>query len=237
LRDYPVFLACRADFLELERPPVLDSKAKRIFERLRAAHGYPGGYTVVKDHVRLKRMRIKEAFVPLAYPPGHAQVDFGQCVGIIGGVRTVMRVFCFDLPHSDAPFVKAYPAETTEAFRTGCLGLRRFRRVPLSILYDTPGGRWRGSWAMAGVPAPAPSASRLATFCSGTASVGPGKGNDKGKVEGLVKYTQRTFITPLPHAVSFEAIWRHWAASPRACSSLAKRSRPRGRRPGWRPIG
>jgi len=48
LRDYPVFLACQADFLELERPQVLDSKAKRIFERLRAAHGYPGGYTVVK---------------------------------------------------------------------------------------------------------------------------------------------------------------------------------------------
>jgi hypothetical protein len=34
----------------------------------------------------------------------------------------------------------------------------------------------------------------------------PGKGNDKGKVEGLVKYTQRTFMTPLPHAASFEAL-------------------------------
>ena len=34
----------------------------------------------------------------------------------------------------------------------------------------------------------------------------PGKGNDKGKVEGLVKYTQRAFMTPLPHAPSFAAL-------------------------------
>ena len=27
--------------------------AKRIFERLRDEHGYGGGYTVVKDHVRI----------------------------------------------------------------------------------------------------------------------------------------------------------------------------------------
>jgi hypothetical protein len=46
----------------------------------------------VKDYVRLKRVRIKETFVPLAHPPGHAQVDFGQCLGIIGGVRTVLHV-------------------------------------------------------------------------------------------------------------------------------------------------
>jgi transposase len=80
---------------------------------------------------------MKEAFVPLAHRPGHAQVDFGQCIGIIGGVRTVMHVFCFDLPHSDAPFVKAYPAETTEAFLDGHVSaFAFFGGVPLSILYD-----------------------------------------------------------------------------------------------------
>src|SRR3954464_4065680 len=34
----------------------------------------------------------------------------------------------------------------------------------------------------------------------------PGKGNYKGNVEGPVKYTQRTFMTPLPHAASFAAL-------------------------------
>ena len=30
--------------------------AKRIFERLRDEHGFAGGYTVVKDHVRVSRV-------------------------------------------------------------------------------------------------------------------------------------------------------------------------------------
>ena len=77
---------------------------------------------------------MKEALVPLAHAPGHAQVDFGQCIGIIGGVRTVMHVFCSDLPHSDAPFVKAYPAETTEAFLDGHVSaFSFFGGVPVSI--------------------------------------------------------------------------------------------------------
>ena len=40
--------------------------------------------------------------MPLAHPPGHAQVDFGEAIGVIGGVRQKMHVFCMDLPHSDA---------------------------------------------------------------------------------------------------------------------------------------
>ena len=81
--------------------------AKRIFERLRDEHGFAGGYTVVKDHVRIERARGRETFVPLAHPPGHAQVDFGEAVGVIGGVRQKIHFFCMDLPQSDACFVKA----------------------------------------------------------------------------------------------------------------------------------
>jgi transposase len=49
--------------------------AKRIFERLRAEHGCAGGYTVVKDYVRLQRTRMKEVFVPLTHPPGHKWIS------------------------------------------------------------------------------------------------------------------------------------------------------------------
>jgi hypothetical protein len=34
----------------------------------------------------------------------------------------------------------------------------------------------------------------------------PGKGNDKGKVEGLVGYARRNFMVPVPHHESFEAL-------------------------------
>src|SRR3984893_90137 len=118
-------------------PPKQRHTAKRIFERLRIEHSFSGGYTVVKDYVRLARTRAREMFVPLAHPPGHAQVDFGECIGVIGGVRTKLHVFCFDLPQSDACFIKAYPAETTEAFLDGHVSaFAFFGGVPISILYD-----------------------------------------------------------------------------------------------------
>jgi len=52
--------------------------AKRIFERIRDEHDYPGGYTIVKDYVREKRLRSCEMFVPLNHAPGHGQADFGE---------------------------------------------------------------------------------------------------------------------------------------------------------------
>jgi hypothetical protein len=103
--------------------------AKRIFERLRDEHGYTGGYTVVKDHVRICRAQGRETFVPLAHPPGHAQVDFGEAVATIGGVRRKIHFLCMDLPHSDACFVKAYPRETTEAFLDGHVAAFGFEPV------------------------------------------------------------------------------------------------------------
>ena len=111
--------------------------AKRIHERLRAEHGFAGGYTIVKDYVRERRARVREVFVPLAHPPGHAQADFGEAVAVVGGVERKVHFFCLDLPHSDAGFVKAYPAERLEAFCDGHnAAFAFFGGVPRSILYD-----------------------------------------------------------------------------------------------------
>ncbi len=59
--------------LEADRDAPMKQRhtAKRIFERLRDEHGFAGGYTVVKDHVRVCRARGRETFVPLSHPPGH----------------------------------------------------------------------------------------------------------------------------------------------------------------------
>ncbi len=89
--------------------------AKRVFDRLRAEHGFTGGYTIVKDYVREREHRKREMFVPLAHPPGHAQADFGVAVTVIGGIEQKACFFVMDLPHRDACFVRAYPAATAEA--------------------------------------------------------------------------------------------------------------------------
>jgi len=58
--------------------------AKRLFERSHDEHGFGGGYTVVKDYVRICRSKGRETCVPLSHPPGHAQVGFGEAIAIIG---------------------------------------------------------------------------------------------------------------------------------------------------------
>ena len=56
---------------------------------------------------------------------------------VIGGVERKAHCFVIDLPHSDGCFVKAYPAETTEAFLDGHVSALSFLGgVPRSILYD-----------------------------------------------------------------------------------------------------
>ena len=112
--------------------------AKRIYERLRAEHGFGGKYTIVKDYVRERRRRTREMYVPLSHPPGDAQRDFGQAKAVIGGVEQTVHYFVLDLPHSDACVVKAYPAETTEAFCDGHVSAFSFLGgVSRSIVYNT----------------------------------------------------------------------------------------------------
>ena len=63
--------------------------------------------------------------------------DFGEALVVIGGVERKAHCFVIDLPHSDGCFVKAYPAETTEAFLDGHVSAFAFLGgVPRSILYD-----------------------------------------------------------------------------------------------------
>ena len=198
---------------DLTAPVKQRHSAKRIFERLRDEHGFAGGYTVVKDYVRLCRARGRETFVPLAHPPGHAQVDFGEAVAVIGGVRCKIHFFCMDLPQSDAPFVKAYPRETTEAFLDGHVSaFAFFGGVPCSILYENlkiavakicGDGKRERTRALTEL---------VSHYLFQDRFGRPGKGKDKGKVEGLVKHARANFMTPIPHAASFDELNARLAA-------------------------
>jgi transposase len=193
-----------------ERPKKQRHTAKRIFERLRDEHGFTGKVTIVKDYVSGCRQRSQEMFVPLLHPPGHAQVDFGEAIGVIGGVERKIHFLAMDLPHSDAIFVVGYPAETTEAFCDGHVrAFEFFDGVPLSILYDNTkiavarilgDGKRKRTRVF----------SELQSHYLFNDRFGrPGKGNDKGKVEGLVGYARRNFMVPIPVFPDFEALNTH----------------------------
>ena len=54
--------------------------AKRIHERLKAEHGFTGGYTIIKDYVRERERRTREMFVPLSHPRRHG--THGRATGL-----------------------------------------------------------------------------------------------------------------------------------------------------------
>ena len=154
---------------------------------------------IVKDYVRSRRQSTREAFVPLHHPPGHAQVDFGEAVVEVGGQREKIAFFCLILPHSDVWFVKAYPRETTEAFLDGHVSAFAFLGgVPRSILYDNTTlavARILGD----GTRRRAQAFTHLQSHYLFRDRFGrPGRGNDKGKVEALVKTARRNFLVPIP---------------------------------------
>ena len=177
--------------------------------RRRKPPGRPkiGPYTGVKNYVRERRRTTREMFVPLSHPAGHAQRDFGEAWAVIDGVKRKIHFFVLSLPHSDGIFVKAYPAETTEAFCDGHISaFRLLGGVPQSVLYDNTklavakilgDGRRTRTRVF----------TELQSHYLFTDRFGrPGRGNDKGNVEGMVGYSRRNFLVPIPSFDSFDAL-------------------------------
>ena len=206
-----------------ERPKKQRHTAKRIFDRLRDEYDFTGGYTIVKDYVRDKKLGGQEMFVPLVHPPGDAQADFGEALVVIDGVQRKAHYLVVDLPHSDDAFVKAFPAETTEAFCEGHnAAFRYFGGVPRSILYDNTtlavarilgDGRRKRTRVFSELQSHYLFSDRFGR---------PGKGNDKGKVEGLVGYARQwaSSGTSWCRRQGFQAGKRSTSSSKRSASTI-----------------
>ena len=215
------------------RPRKQRHTAKRIFDRLRAEYSFKGGYTIIKDYVREHERRGREMFVPLAHQPGHAQADFGEALVVIGGVEQKAHFFALDLPHSDACYIRAYPAATSEAWVDGHVhAFAFFGRVPQSILYDNdkclvtrilPDGTRKRARLFSGF---------LSHYLIRDRYGRPGKGNDKGGVEGLVGYARRNFMVPIPSFPTWEAfnLWLEEQCCKRQADSLRGHAETIGQR-------
>ena len=132
---------------------------------------------------------------------------------MIAGVEQKAHYLAMDLPHSDDCFVVAFPAETTEAFLEGHVrAFAYFGGVPTRILYDNTkiavakilGGEERQKTR---------AFSELQSHYLFAEKFGrPAKGNDKGKVEGLVGYARRNFMVPIPRVASWDELNAHLEA-------------------------
>lgn len=181
-----------------ELPKKQRHTAKRIFERI-AEEGYDGGYTVVKEAVRELKSVTREVFMPLVHRPGEAQVDFGYALARVAGVLRKVAFFVMALPHSDAFFVMALEKECTETYWEGHLrAFEFFGGVPTRISYDNA--------KVLVTKILGPHERKLTDgfqqllshylfdyrFCRVR------RPNEKGVVEGVVKYSRLNFFVPVP---------------------------------------
>lgn len=152
--------------------------------------------------VRLEqRDALKHAYLPLAYDPGQdAQVDFFE--GVVedskrGRVKVFMLLVraCF----SGRCFAYAAPNQTREALFEGLMqAFEFFGGVFPNVWFDnlTPAVRkvlkGRDRVRQKAFVAFQAHYGFEAQFCS------PGKGNEKGGVEGEVRYSRHEILTPIP---------------------------------------
>ena len=180
---------------------------QRMFDRLKAEHGFAGRIGIVGEAVRAWRERGREVFLPLVQPPGEAQADFGSAEVMVNGERTKAAYFVLALVHSDAAFVAIFPKECTETFQEGHRrAFEYFGGVPTRISYDNSKIAVRRIVRGRGVE-PTREFLRLQShylfdhrFCRVR------RPNEKGVVEGMVGFARRNFMVPVPSAASWEAL-------------------------------
>ena len=180
--------------------------AKTIWRELEK-EGFTGRYTIVKDAVRELKALGQEVFMPLTHRPGEAQVDFGYALVKMAGVLRKVAFFVMALPHSDAFFVMAFERECTETFWEGHVrAFEFFGGVPWRITYDNT------KVCLSKIVGP-----RARELTDGFQQLlshylfDPHfclvhRANEKGVVEGTVKFTRLNFFVPVPQVRDFDEL-------------------------------
>jgi len=174
--------------------------AKRIYDRLVEEHDFSGGESTIRAKVRELKDEIPQAFVPLQFDPGEAvQVDWGEATVYLDGARTTVNLFCVRLCYSCRPVVLAYHRQNEESFHDAFVHVFDiFSGVPGKVIFDNGKAAVKDGFGaharkQAGYTALAAHYGFDAVFCN------PAEGHEKGLVEGLVGWSRRNILVPVPH--------------------------------------
>jgi len=180
--------------------------AKKILEILQS-EGFTGGYTIVKDAIREIKKTSKEVFMPLSQPPGEAQVDFGQAVVKFNGTLKKVMFFVMSMVHSDAMFVIAFPRECTESFLEAHVrAFDFFGGVPKRISYDNTRIAVTKIFTNHKRKHTAEFKRIISHYLFEPHFCNVRRPNEKGIVEGSVKYARLNFMVPVPQVKDYDEL-------------------------------
>ena len=184
---------------ENEAVPKQRHTAKRIYDRLVDELHFTGGESTVRAKVRELKQKPAEAFVPLQFSPGEAmQVDWGEAVVYIDGQKQKVNLFCARLCSSCAPLVLAYRRQNEESFLDAFVRtFDFFGGAAEKVIFDNgrvavKDGFGASARKQDGYTALSAHYGFDALFCN------PAEGHEKGLVEGLVGWSRRNILVPVP---------------------------------------
>lgn len=210
------------------RPKRERRSAKRLFEDLQRA-GYQGAYDSVQRFVKHWKAQApevaREAFVPLAFPPGDTcQFDWSHELVELGGVVQTVKLAHFRLCHSRQMFLVAYPRETQEmVFDAHNRAFAFFGGVPERMVYDNP--KTIVQTVLVGKERQFhPRFLALANhYLFEPVACTPASGWEKGQVENQVGNVREWCFTPRPAFADLAAL-NQWLEA--RCRALAERPHP-----------
>jgi len=196
-----------------DQPKKQRHTARRVYNRLRVEHGYEGSESNVRRYVRMVQMEIgldagSQMFIPCEPEAGQeAEVDWGSAKAILGGEVVRVKFFCMRSKFSGKHFVRCYPCERQQAFFDGHMrAFEFFGGIFPVLIYDNLTtavrkvfhGRRRIEQE---------SFSKFKAYYSFTGRFcNPDSGNEKGGVEGLVGFSRRNYMVPVPEAANIEEL-------------------------------
>ena len=182
--------------------------SKKIWEILQS-EGFDGGYTIVKDAVREIKKTSKEVFMPLSQRPGEAQVDFGHALANFNGTLKKIVFFVMSMVHSDAMFVMAFPRECTEAFMEAHVrAFDFFGCVPNRISYDNTRIAITKILTHHKRKHTTEFKRLISNYLFEPHFCNVRRPNEKGIVEGSVKYSRLNFMVPVPQVKDYDELNR-----------------------------
>lgn len=184
--------------------------AMRIHNRLiEECAGYDASYPLVQRYVKsLRDYRHQEGTLELDWPPGEAQVDFGEADFYdASSEKRMYKYLCLSFPYSNAGYAQLFGGETAECVAHGLQDLfHRIGGVPTRLVFDNASGVGRRVCESVQVAEvflrfKAHYGFEL-TFCN------PSAGHEKGNVENKIGYMRRNLFVPVPTVTDVQAFNR-----------------------------
>lgn len=214
-RDKPVngpFAARIKELVEYNhnQPRKLQLTKNRMHQLL-LEEGYRGSYSSFTYQARQIENELginqNEAFLKLIPLKGSMQVDFGEVYVMHNGLPRKTFAFCAKLCYSKPEFVKAYPLQKTEFFFDGLVSaFAFFGGVPKKIIFDNLKPAVKKILKGKKRELQDEFLKFKSIYCFDAEFCGPGKGNEKGMIENLVKFVKKNYFLPRLEFESFESL-------------------------------